>query len=589
MKKNFILLTGFCLMLSGSCVFAAPAGDASIQGRTNIQQLQQKEIEKKLIEPAAKPETGDAFKVAPQQNVVLEGGTVFNPQFTVTKIVFEGNTVIKSKKLDKLAKKLEGKEIYFEELLNFTQEVSKYYQSKGYLTSYASIPEQAIKGGVVTIKINESRVSSLDIEGEKWAREWYLRKVIMGKKGLKEGDVFSARPLQFAMKELMDYDYIEGAVSISKNKADGTTVLGLDVADRFPITLDMNWDNYGRSITGSQRFTAILGSQNLTGFGDKIYGGTILSSGSTGALAGYEIPISPYGTKLYYDFSYTDVTLGGPFAPLDITSKSRSNKVGISQPLLRTSKTDIIANVGLDFVHTDSVMNLFNTTMSDYDLRVLRSNIFAVTNDNHGRWIGNLGFDFGFHGLGASGNIPGGAESQFYKVTAGGIRVQRLPLDSIGIIRVSGQYTPNALYTYEQMQLGGPFNLRGYQPAELIGDYGVSGTAEIRTPIPGLKALFPKKVEDAVSDNVRFAVFYDFGYVKEHKNLYNYPQNFLSSVGAGLYVNLTKTVSAQFGLASPIGHKYYDEKSPRFYFGISTEFDKFIPLKKKQKDVDVHL
>jgi len=191
--------------------------------------------------------------------------------------------------------------------------------------------------------------------------------------------------------------------------------------------------------------------------------------------------------------------------------------------------------------------------------------------------------------MGASGNQPGGAESQFYKVTAGGIRVQRLPLDCIGILRVGGQYSPNALYPIEQMQIGGPFTLRGYQPAELIGDYGVSGTAEIRTPIPGIKALFPKKIEDTVDENVKFAAFYDFGYVKEHKSIYNYPQNFLNSVGIGLYVNLTKTISTQFGLAMPLGYRHYNEKTPRFYFGISTEFDKLIPLKAKKKDVDVEL
>ena len=51
------------------------------------------------------------------------------------------------------------------------------------------------------------------------------------------------------------------------------------------------------------------------------------------------------------------------------------------------------------------------------------------------------------------------------------------------------------------MFIGGAYSIRGYQPSELIGDYGIAGSLELRTPIPGIKAIFPKKYE--VLENLR--------------------------------------------------------------------------------------
>ena len=96
------------------------------------------------------------------------------------------------------------------------------------------------------------------------------------------------------------------------------------------------------------------------------------------------------------------------------------------------------------------------------------------------------------------------------------------------------------LFAAEQMQLGGPYTLRGYQPAEIIGDYGVSGTLEYRTPIPFLDRMWPW-----LDERLRLAFFYDFGYVKEHKNLYDFPTNFLNSLGFGLHASVTQFLSAQ--------------------------------------------
>ena len=98
--------------------------------------------------------------------------------------------------------------------------------------------------------------------------------------------------------------------------------------------------------------------------------------------------------------------------------------------------------------------------------------------------------------------------------------------------------------------------------------YGVSGTIEYRTPIPGLDRLWPW-----LDDRLRFAAFYDWGYIGENGNLYNYPQRFLHSVGFGGYLSLTQWLTAQVGVGFPLQRKF-DENASRLYFSINSEIDK---------------
>lgn len=583
MKINKIInvLVAIMLVAQGVAFADAPVNTngAGIYNPMNRQQIKQYDVQKQITQPIDSKDDSidEAFYMDVQKNYEKDG-VIYNPQFKVNEIIFEGNTKVKTASLNTLAESVIGQDIYFEDLLRVAKKITKYYQAKGFLTSYAFIPSQNIKNGVVTICIVESKVDSIDIEGNRWARSWYLKNIIMGKNGLREGDVFNAGALQGALREINQEDYIEAQSVVSKN--DDKTQLKLDVKDRFPLKFDFAWDDYGRSYTGVQRASFLLGLDNVTGMGDKIYGGTILSSGATGVLAGYSVPISPYGTRLSFDFSNSNINLGGPYKFLNVKGKAQSYALRITHPLIENAKTSVVAYTGIDFVNASTESKLLNSTLSDYNLYVLRSGFHGMTDDKNGRWIGTLGFDVGLPGA-TKGEIRG-PQGVFFKLVAGATRVQRLFGRTIGILRVNGQYSPNRLYTAEQMQIGGPYTLRGYQPAELIGDYGVTGTAEIRTPIPGLRKILPNKLK-FIDDKVRLAVFYDFGWVQEHSHLYDYPQNFLHSVGFGSYISLTDWISLQFGVGIPLGRKYYGENSARFYFGLNSELDNLIPKKRTEK------
>ena len=587
MKKQLCYLFAMFSLLSISEAKADPAFDlkatdagyeAGAFNRIEQSQINNYQIEKSYVHSLDHITKDESIYDASIEENVAREGVLYNPHFLLEKINFEGNTQISDEELTKLGLEVIGEDIFFDELLEVCSKVTNLYHQKGFLTSYATVPPQRIVDGVATIKIIESKVGELNIEGEKWTREWYLRNIIMGKAGLREGDVFNAKNLQRAMKEINREDYVKVQTEVEREAVgEENTAITLNVRDRFPLNAGFMYDDYGRSYTGAQRVSFLLGMDNLTGLGDKIYGGTILSSGATGWMAGYSLPVSSYGTRLSFDFTDSHVRLGGPYKSLGVKGNAQSYFFKLTHPLVQTAKSDLFLYSGYDYVNasTTSTMTGVKEYWSDYALHVWRSGLYGMTDDDYGRWIGNLALDFGMGGTDHMQNSV--SDKTFFKLGASATRVQRLFSRGMGIVRVSGQYSPNELYAAEQMQLGGPYTLRGYQPAELLGDYGVTGTIEYRMPIPFLDRVWPW-----LDDRLRFAAFYDWGYIGENGNRYNYPQRFLHSVGFGGYLGLTDWLTAQVGVGFPFGNDY-QENTARFYFCVNSDLDRLIPLRNPEK------
>ena len=555
-------------------VFAAlPAGtDAGAVDKSMQRDLIEQVKEKKLIQTEVedKKVNKDSIKKPEEKDM---GDYIYNPKFKLNHIDFEGNTLYNDKVLQKFSESLVGQDIFMDDLVALTVKISRFYQSNGYLTSYAYIPEQEVTNGTVRIAISESKIDNILVQGNKWTSEKYLKKGILGTNSLKEGEIFNAGKLQLALRDLNQHDYVKGQVGISKNKDTDKTCIVLDVQDRFPVGFDINWDNYGRRLIGEQRANLILSYDNLTGHGDRIYGGTILSKGTTGALAGYQIPVGSHGTKLSFDYSYSGIRLGQEYYKDNITGKSKDYAMTLTHPLYRTPKTTLVSSLSFDALSSETKYNVAHSSNS-YNLRVIRTGLYGMHDDNYGRSIASLGSDFGAKFLGASPNIENGPSSKFVKFKANLTRVQRLPHKSLVIARIDGQYSPNRMFAAEQMQLGGPFSVRGYEPGVILGDYGLMGSFETRTPVPYIKAILPKKLEH-LEDKVKFVMFYDWGYVKEHGNMYDYPLNFLQSVGTGLHFYLNDYLSASCSVGIPVGQKRYQGADARLNFAINSEVDKF--------------
>lgn len=587
-SKKFIVVI-FAFWLTHLPANALSYGDGAGSVKTQInQQRTDEQIQRKIIQKemeAERAEKQDKKKSDETPKDVKQGEVIYNPHFKLNHINFEGNKVYKTSYLNDFASNLIGQEIYVDDIIELAGRITKQYQFDGYITSYAYVPEQDVIDGNVTIRIVESKIADIDIEGNKWLRKSYITREICNLNGLKEDKVFNVNQIDAVLKTANSMPYFKAGVTVNKNPESDNTDIHLNVKDRLPVTLNMAWDNLGRSLVGQQRFRTTLTYDNLTGFGDSLYGGVILARRTTGVIAGYKIPVSPWGTKLAFDYGYTNVRIGGEFSEFGLRGNSTSYLLRLIQPIYKNSTTELEASVGLDFASSNTAAKNGDYELGGYNLRVLRANLYGSHDDKTGTTFVILNGDFGLHGLGATHETNGEPDSAFQKVGANIIRLQRIPLkESYLVLRLGGQWTPNQLYPMEQYQLGGFNNVRGYQPGVLLGDYGISGTVELRTPVPGLKKILPEKVKH-ISDFIKLIAFYDFGYIGQNANAYNYTQNFLMSCGAGLNVILPSGFAFNLAVGIPLDRKDYATGDARVHFNLTTDVDRLIYRRFKREAI----
>ena len=218
---------------------------------------------------------------------------------------------------------------------------------------------------------------------------------------------------------------------------------------------------------------------------------------------------------------------------------------------------------------------------SSYRSRVIRATLTDIKDDFYGRWL--------FNG-GVAGGIPIDASdynkarnlssNNFLKLTASAARLQVLPKNVMAILQVNGQYANRHLYPSEAMQIGGIASVRGYDEGFFLGDYGMTASFELRTPIPGLRAILPEKYK-FISDSIQLAGFYDFGWVgnRFQTDQFGNRTQYLMSAGPGIVVKLTKYISANMYWGFPIGKSFYDyangpdtynRRNCRFHFTVTS-------------------
>ena len=497
--------------------------------------------------------------------------------FKLKDIKITGNTAFPTYVLMRLVDFKIGQEVTINDLIMSANDITDYYQGKGYISTIAYLPPQKVQNGSVEIKVLEGKYGNVEINPGRWERASYLNKKYLQDNNIEPGKILNVKDVRNALQEMSTEEYMQGAVSFADNEeSEEFSDVTLDVKDRFPINLDIRYDNQGREAIGTHRGVIYAGLHDVTGHGDTLMGTVSYSSRSIGAGGVYSLPIAKNDTRLNLGYSYSHVKIGKLLKWADISGDSHDVFIGVSRRLAQGSDYRLYGDITLDFRNTDlsSGIPAIDSTLSDYRSRVIRGSLTNVKDDYYGRWLFNGGI---------AGGIPIDASdhhkarnlssNNFVKVNASAARLQVLPFNHLAILQVNGQYANRHLWASEAMQIGGIASVRGYEEGFRIGDYGVTASFEYRMPIPGFKALLPKKLE-FISDSIQLAGFYDFGWFGDRFT--SGSADYLMSAGPGVVVKLTKYISANVYWGFPIGkthldyagHKY--NKDARLHFTVTS-------------------
>ena len=142
-------------------------------------------------------------------------------------------------------------------------------------------------------------------------------------------------------------------------------------------------------------------------------------------------------------------------------------------------------------------------------------------------------------------------------------------------LKLEGQYTSNVLIPVEKLSLGGYNAMRGYRTRGYIGDYGVYGTAELRTPIliNGIWSWFGDDDRKFVFDRFQALCFLDYGWTSFNDLPAGYDSSeFLFSAGVGFRAALSQYFQMRLDLAFPLKNAYGDDDNMELYFSVQAQF-----------------
>jgi hemolysin activation/secretion protein len=267
-------------------------------------------------------------------------------KITVEEFRFEGNTAFSQEELAEITQPFTDRQLSFSELLQARSEVTKFYVSRGYVTSGAYIPPQTLDNGLVIIKIIEGGLEAINVQVEGKLNPDYVRDRLW----LAAGKPLNVPRLLEALQLLQLNPIISKISSELANSAEpGQSILNVSVETARSFYPSIILDNGRNPQVGSFRRGVTLEDINLSGNGDTLQGTYLNTDGSNDLDVSYAIPLTPENGTLTLGFrNITGKVIEYPFSLLDLKSYYQKYLVSFRQPLWQTPYSEFALGLGFD-------------------------------------------------------------------------------------------------------------------------------------------------------------------------------------------------------------------------------------------------
>ncbi len=412
----------------------------------------------------------------------------------VRKINVAGSTVFSPEKIAKLVTPYENRELTNEDLEALRMGLTLLYVKNGYVNSGAVIPDQSVADGVITFNIIEGKLTRIEVEGNRWFRDGYIRKRL----ALGAGKSLNMNFLQQSLRLLEQDQRIERLnAELMPGLRAGEGFLKVGMKDKFPIGVGMVMNNYQSSTIGAERWTTTVSHQNLFGLGDILSLSYGASEGLEREINGwYSIPITSRDTTLTLQYRRDDSNVvQDPFKQLDVKTESRIYNLSLRHPLYRTAKSELALSVTGEYLQNETFLLHEPFQFSAGEKRG-KSNITALrftqewTNRSQNQVLAARSrFSVGINAFGASDNSHDNfgneiADGQFFTWLGQFQWARRLKYRNIQtLFKLDAQLANKPLLPLEQMAVGGRYSVRGYRENLMVRDNVLIASFETRVPL----------------------------------------------------------------------------------------------------------
>lgn len=431
-----------------------------------------------------------------------------------------------------------------------------------------SFPQQDITSGVLQAVVTAFRRGKVKAVGNEWIQDWLLTSQIGGD----AGQMIDASALNADVAWLNENPFRQTYATLDRGSAPGTADIVLHTTDRIPFRVYATYDNTGLPAEGANRWGAGFVWGNAF-FLDQIFSYQFTSSDNFWEYPG-DIPVGtgkatlaahsvndtillPWHDKLVIFGLYEqDRPLLGSFLSQVGASWQASVRYETKFAPVWGIQQDLQA--GFDFKRTNNnfAFGGFNISASETDIAQFIAHYTAAAQDGLGQTsVTNLvglspgrltpdNNDAAFQPAPTHFGAPD-AQARYAYDDVTLTRIERLPGDFSGILRLQGQVSTSNLLPSEELNAGGLDSVRGYDQRAAAGSLGGLGTVELRTPPVG---PVDKLLSASTGDQLQFDTFFDGAYVRNNQQPGGStpPAAALMSAGIGAHYTLNRFIDFRF-------------------------------------------
>ena len=482
-----------------------------------------------------------------------EGQGDSKPLFVLQHVSITGAVALPQDRLAATYQSYIGKKVSQADLAAIAAAVSDVYRAAGFHLSRAIVPPQDIQSGQLHVQVIEGSITELALKGD-GAEQFGVRPMLEA--------VLTERPSRLATLE-RQLLLINGRPGV---QIEDTAIEEIGTASgHFRLILSLKtWhvftsfgiDNLGSSSVGPWQSYGTAAFNSYLAPGDSLVFNLSTTPGDPRQLAfgrlSYDVPVGTDGARIGASGYYSEVRPGDYRRLYSDNIKTESFEIRGSIVPLQSQKSSLTLTAATGFTNATE-KDVFGPIYADRIRTASLTADYRLQDSFGGTNYLTVNFRQGLDILGASHRGDDdlsryGASSKFSALNFWFTRYQTLT-DAWSLkLAAAGQTASGPLFTSQQFYLGGIAFGRGYGSAEISGDNGLAGSAELR---------FDQKL------NLRYLSGYQiYGFVDSGvawNDGYRLSDGLsLTSAGGGVRFFLADGLQADIGAAAPLTYRAPD-------------------------------
>lgn len=465
--------------------------------------------------------------------------------------------------------------------------LEKAYHDKGFQTVSVSIPQQNAQAKVITLKVTELKVGRLRVKN---SRYFDLAKIKDGAPSLKEGSVPNFGDVTKDIVSLNQWPDRRVTPALRAGATPGTVDVDLNVEDTVPLHGSVEINNRESPNTTAIRVTSTAHYDDLWQRGDSFsFSYQVAPQRPSDA----EVFSGSYLARVE-NVDWLNVLFYGVKSSSDVAIVGGTSIVGPGQIFGSRAVMTLPArenffqtlSVGIDYKHFDQTVAQAGTGFeSPVTYYPVVASYGATFKGEKSTTQLNASLTYNMRPLSSDptdfDNKRFAASASFTHLNADLSHTQELPQGFQLYGKMQGQVADGPLVSSEQFSVGGLDTVRGYLESEVLGDNGIVGNIELRSPDVG--SLLQQQVKDETGQGKphfttfnewRFFGFADAGTAIVLSPLPEQQAKFdLWSYGVGTRFKMLNYLNGMVAYSVPmISQTYTTARDPHVNFRIWGEF-----------------